>query len=147
VKFRALSPLVGAALTTVSFLPSLATSQRQPLPGRAAPATPVSPTAYDSSAFAALHWREIGPFRGGRSVAVAGSSKATERILLRHTGGGVFKTTDGGITWAPVTEQILRRHDRAIGISGVESRHRVRRGRRVSDSRQRVARRRSLAHE
>jgi hypothetical protein len=39
---------------------------------------------YDSSAFAGLRWREIGPFRGGRSVAVAGSPCSPDGVLLRH---------------------------------------------------------------
>src|ERR1051325_8570800 len=63
-----------------------------------APQTTVS--TYASTAFAALKWREIGPFRGGRSVAVAGSAKRPYEYYFGTTGGGVFKTTDGGITWA-----------------------------------------------
>ncbi|MFL5640303.1 MAG: WD40/YVTN/BNR-like repeat-containing protein, partial [Gemmatimonadaceae bacterium] len=76
-----------------------------------------SQTAYDSSAFAALRWREIGPFRGGRSVAVAGSSKRPNEYYFGTTGGGVFKTTDGGITWAPVTDKYFGGTIGAIGIS------------------------------
>jgi photosystem II stability/assembly factor-like uncharacterized protein len=72
---------------------------------------------YDSSAFAALKWREIGPFRGGRSVAVAGSSKRPYEYYFGTTGGGVFKTTDGGITWAPVTDKYFGGTIGAIGIS------------------------------
>ncbi|MFL5549570.1 MAG: VPS10 domain-containing protein [Gemmatimonadaceae bacterium] len=74
-------------------------------------------TAYDSSAFAALRWREIGPFRGGRSVAVAGSSKRANEYYFGTTGGGVFKTIDGGITWAPVTDKYFGGTIGAIGIS------------------------------
>jgi hypothetical protein len=58
-----------------------------------APATP-----YDTLAFSALKWREIGPFIGGRSVAVAGSPSRPREYYLGTTGGGVMKTTDGGIT-------------------------------------------------
>ncbi|MFL5505020.1 MAG: VPS10 domain-containing protein [Gemmatimonadaceae bacterium] len=76
-----------------------------------------SQTAYDSSAFAALRWREIGPFRGGRSVAVAGSSKRANEYYFGTTGGGVFKTIDGGITWAPVTDKYFGGTIGAIGIS------------------------------
>jgi photosystem II stability/assembly factor-like uncharacterized protein len=60
--------------------------------------------SYDSAAFAALKWREIGPFRGGRSVAVAGSAARPQEYYFGTTGGGVFKTVDGGMTWAPVTD-------------------------------------------
>jgi photosystem II stability/assembly factor-like uncharacterized protein len=61
-------------------------------------------TSYDSTAFAALKWREIGPFRGGRSVAVAGSPARPYEYYFGTTGGGVFKTVDGGMTWSPVTD-------------------------------------------
>ena len=115
MRFRALCPLVGAALTTVFFVPSPATSQVQRVPGGVTP-TP-SATAYDSSVFAALKWREIGPFRGGRSAAVAGSSKRSNEYYFGTTGGGVFKTTDGGITWAPVTDKYFGGTIGAIGIS------------------------------
>ena len=60
-------------------------------------------TSYDTLAFAALKWREIGPFIGGRSVAVAGSASRPREYYLGTTGGGVMKTTDGGITWKAVT--------------------------------------------
>jgi photosystem II stability/assembly factor-like uncharacterized protein len=74
-------------------------------------------TAYDTAVFAALRWREIGPFRGGRSVAVAGSSKRPQEYYFGTTGGGVFKTTDGGITWAPITDKYFGGTIGAIGIS------------------------------
>ncbi len=59
---------------------------------------------YDSTAFAALKWRELGPFRGGRSVAVAGSTARPYEYYFGSTGGGVFKTVDGGMTWSAVTD-------------------------------------------
>ncbi len=73
--------------------------------------------SYDSTAFAALKWREIGPFRGGRSVAVAGSAKRPYEYYFGTTGGGVFKTTDGGVTWSPVTDKYFGGTIGAIGIS------------------------------
>src|SRR2546423_12728348 len=76
---------------------------------------------YDSTAFAALKWREIGPFRGGRSVAVAGSPKRPNEYYFGTTGGGVFKTTDGGITWAPVTDKYFGGTIWGIGISESKS--------------------------
>jgi len=61
--------------------------------------------SFDTSAFAALRWREIGPYRGGRSVAVAGSNKRPYEYWMGTTGGGVFKTIDGGMSWQPATDQ------------------------------------------
>ena len=88
-------------------------------PARAqAPSAPgMAWSPYDSSALAALKWREIGPFRGGRSVAVAGSVKRQYEYYFGTTGGGVFKTTDGGVTWAPVTDKYFGGTIGAIGIS------------------------------
>ncbi|HEX6051128.1 MAG TPA: glycosyl hydrolase, partial [Gemmatimonadaceae bacterium] len=69
-------------------------------------ATPADSQApYDTSAFAALRWREVGPYRGGRSVAVAGSVQRPHEYWMGTTGGGVFKTTDGGINWQPMTDK------------------------------------------
>jgi photosystem II stability/assembly factor-like uncharacterized protein len=112
VRFSIRRLVVGACLTIPSFDPSAAFSQA--LPARAAAGVA---TAYDSSAFAAIRWREIGPFRGGRSVAVAGSGKRPNEYYFGTTGGGVFKTTDGGITWASVTDKYFGGTIGAIGIS------------------------------
>ena len=51
-----------------------------------------------------LQWRSIGPFRGGRSTAVAGVASQPMVFYFGGTGGGVWKTTDGGINWEPVTD-------------------------------------------
>src|SRR5579864_2166013 len=47
----------------------------------------------DSARWSGLVWREIGPSRGGRSVAVAGSTKRRFEYWMGTTGGGVWKTT------------------------------------------------------
>ncbi len=51
-----------------------------------------------------LQWRSIGPFRGGRSTAVAGVASQPMVFYFGGTGGGVWKTTDGGINWEPITD-------------------------------------------
>ena len=60
---------------------------------------------FDSTAFAGMRWREIGPYRGGRSVAVTGSTKRPLEYWMGTTGGGVFKTVDGGMNWTPSTDR------------------------------------------
>jgi photosystem II stability/assembly factor-like uncharacterized protein len=54
--------------------------------------------------FSALQLRQIGPFRGGRVDAVTGVPGEPLVYYFGGTGGGVFKTTDGGHTWHPITD-------------------------------------------
>ncbi|HKQ79572.1 MAG TPA: glycosyl hydrolase [Blastocatellia bacterium] len=60
--------------------------------------------ASQSNPLNGLRWRNIGPFRGGRSVAVAGVASQPMVYYFGGTGGGVFKTTDGGVNWTPVSD-------------------------------------------
>jgi photosystem II stability/assembly factor-like uncharacterized protein len=63
---------------------------------------PASPAAADS--LKVLQWRQIGPFRGGRATAVAGVASQPMVFYFGATGGGVWKTTDGGINWEPISD-------------------------------------------
>ncbi len=56
-----------------------------------------------------LEWRCIGPFRGGRVVAVAGDPVHSQVFYFGSTGGGVWKTTDGGIIWENVSDGYFKR--------------------------------------
>ncbi len=60
---------------------------------------PIPMAFYDS-----LEWRNIGPYRGGRSLGAAGSPGRPYEYYFGATGGGLWKTTDGGTEWAPVTD-------------------------------------------
>ncbi len=51
-----------------------------------------------------LEWRSIGPFRGGRSCAVAGVPGQPNLFYFGATGGGVWKTTDGGRSWESISD-------------------------------------------
>src|SRR5437870_5624867 len=68
------------------------------------PATAGPTDALDKKALAGLEWRSIGPYRGGRAVAVAGVVGQPLTFYFGATGGGVFKTTDGGINWTSVSD-------------------------------------------
>lgn len=52
--------------------------------------------------FAALHWRLIGPFRGGRTVAVSGVPARPGVFYMAPNDGGVWKSIDYGRTWNPI---------------------------------------------
>jgi photosystem II stability/assembly factor-like uncharacterized protein len=51
-----------------------------------------------------LRWRCIGPFRGGRVVAVAGTRHDPNTFYFGAVAGGVWKTTDAGTYWRPVSD-------------------------------------------
>jgi photosystem II stability/assembly factor-like uncharacterized protein len=62
----------------------------------------------DPTLFQALQWRSIGPDRGGRVTAVAGLPRDRWTYYLGATGGGVWKTVNGGITWTPVSDRFFK---------------------------------------
>ncbi|MEO1653370.1 MAG: glycosyl hydrolase, partial [Bacteroidota bacterium] len=58
--------------------------------------------------FQALRWRNIGPFRGGRSVAATGVKQNPHLYYMGSTGGGLWKTTDGGIVWRNISDKYFK---------------------------------------
>ena len=58
----------------------------------------------DGHLFKALQWRGTGPYRGGRALAVTGIAGDPETFFFGAVAGGVWKTTDGGATWQPLTD-------------------------------------------
>ncbi len=72
-------------------------------------ATAASPQAgYDSSAFRALQWRLIGPFRGGRANAITGVTSQPFVYYVGYTGGGVWKTENAGASWRNISDTFFR---------------------------------------
>ena len=58
--------------------------------------------AVDPALLQNLHWRAIGPFRGGRVLAVAGAPDNRQRFYFGAVNGGIWRTDDSGRTWAPI---------------------------------------------
>jgi len=87
-------PLLGLvlALGTAALVPTSAGAQNAPEPAW----------------FAGLKWRNVGPNRGGRSIAVAGNAKRPLEYYFGATGGGLWKSVDGGVAWTPVTDGKIR---------------------------------------
>lgn len=73
--------------------------------------------ADESLLFPPLRWRCIGPKRGGRSIAVAGHKNRPFEYYFGATGGGLWKTMDGGATWYPVTDGQIR--SSSVGAAAV----------------------------
>ena len=65
----------------------------------------------------ALEWREIGPYRGGRSAAVAGITSDRETYYMGTTGGGVWKTINGGSSWHNVSDGYFGGSVGAVAVS------------------------------
>ena len=75
--------------------PALAGAQQRP-----AAAAPI-----DTSSWRGLEWRLLGPAHTGRMTSVVGTSQRPEEYYVGTTGGGVWKTTDAGKTWNPMTDE------------------------------------------
>lgn len=70
------------------------------------------------TSFGPLKWRNIGPNRGGRSLTSAGSQLRPLEYYFGAVGGGLWKTTDGGTTWTPVTDgKIVSSSVGAVAVS------------------------------
>ena len=64
-----------------------------------------SQAAVPETAYADLHWRQVGPFRGGWATAVAGHPDKITTFYFGSADGGVWKTDNAGVTWRPLFEQ------------------------------------------
>jgi len=88
------------------------------------PAPAAEPTAaVDQTRFQALHWRGIGPYRGGRVLAVTGVPGESNVYYFGAVAGGVWKTMDSGVSWVPLTDQTTITSIGAIGVA--PSDHRI----------------------
>ena len=108
-----LRPAAAAAITgafvAATLLPGSAAQQQQSSePQSTAPASVID----------TLRWRSIGPDRGGRSIAVTGVKGRAQEAYFGAVGGGLWKTTDGGENWLPVTDgQIKSASVGAVAVS------------------------------
>ncbi len=67
--------------------------------------------------FESLEWREVGPYRGGRSAAATGIPGERQVYYFGATGGGVWKTLDAGKTWKPVSDGFFGGSIGAVAVS------------------------------
>jgi photosystem II stability/assembly factor-like uncharacterized protein len=104
--------LPSRALLTLSLPVALALlpivpAGRSPRGLRPAPGHGPSAVLLDSTLLSAYRWRNIGPDRGGRSIAVSGVKGRPAEAYFGAVGGGLWKTTNGGEDWAPVTDGLI----------------------------------------
>lgn len=86
------------------------------------PTTEVKP-AFEEALYNAIEWRDIGPYRGGRSAAVTGVPGKPNLYYCGATGGGVWRTQDGGQTWKNISDGFFGGSIGAVTVA--ESDHNV----------------------
>lgn len=72
---------------------------------------------YDSKLYDGMQWRNIGPHRGGRSAAVTGVPGKPTLFYMGSTGGGVWRTKDGGQTWENISDGYFGGSIGAVAVS------------------------------
>jgi photosystem II stability/assembly factor-like uncharacterized protein len=73
-----------------------------------APSAPAVDPASEAAFFNSFRWRNVGPDRGGRSIAVSGVKSRPREAYFGAVGGGLWKTTNSGNTWTPITDGQLK---------------------------------------
>ena len=81
------------------------------------PLVPVPALSTDSLFMSSFKWRCIGPERGGRSAAVTGSTKNNHTYYFGSTGGGVWKSNDGGNNWTNISDGFFGGSIGAVSVS------------------------------
>jgi photosystem II stability/assembly factor-like uncharacterized protein len=84
---------------------------------KSASATQKATLTYDEKLYNALEWRSIGPYRGGRSAAIAGVPGKANLFYFGATGGGVWRTTDAGNTWENISDGFFGGSIGAVAVS------------------------------
>lgn len=67
-------------------------------------AVPAQSQTIPTQMLSGLHWRDVGPMRGGRAYAVAGNATQPDIFYMGSVGGGVWKTENAGRTWFPISD-------------------------------------------
>src|SRR5689334_20395294 len=109
---RGVTPILSILVILIAVGPLAIAQQAAPAANRSAAASRRSSTQSATQAsplgsfrpelLTSLHWRSIGPYRGGRTRGVAGVPSQPNVFYIGVCNGGVWKTTDYGRTWQPI---------------------------------------------
>src|SRR6202171_12985 len=91
-----------AAFAALGQVPQTAPPQR---PAESTQPIPVKSADAEDPIFKDMHYRPIGPFRGGRSLTVSGIAGDPTTYWFGGVGGGVWKSNDGALTWSSVFDK------------------------------------------
>src|ERR1035441_7345275 len=83
----------------------------------AALGTSAAAQPYNEAQFKGMKWRDIGPYRGGRVLAVTGIPGSPFTYYFGGVAGGVWRTTDGGVSWQPISDKSVISSIGAIAVS------------------------------
>ncbi|MFI5135923.1 MAG: hypothetical protein ACHQD9_08730, partial [Chitinophagales bacterium] len=98
-------------LAQFSFSQKSSSKKNQPAPSAS------STEVFNHQLYADMKWRSIGPYQGGRSLTCSGVIGDPLTYYIGETGGGVWKTTDGGNTWVSVSDSTF--HSSSVGALAV----------------------------
>jgi photosystem II stability/assembly factor-like uncharacterized protein len=92
-------------LAVVAFIALTGAASAAPSPTASPSSSPTSAPQVDPKLFSGMQWRQVGPFRGGRALAIEGVPGEPNTWYFGAVAGGVWKTTDGGANWAPLFDK------------------------------------------
>lgn len=111
--------ILALAVFAICFISTAVFGQRRPAATQASTnlTTEVKKPAFDEALYKSVQWRSIGPFRGGRSAAVTGVPGKPKLFYMGATGGGVWRTQDGGQTWENISDGYFGGSIGAVAVS------------------------------
>ena len=110
--------LARSRLAIVAAAPAMALAALPTIAPPALSAQPATAQQLDTLAFKDLRYRMAGPYRGGRSTAVAGFLNDPDRWLMGTTGGGVWESDDNGVTWRNISDGYFGGSIGAVAVAG-----------------------------